>query len=148
MTEQEQRQAVVAEALTWLRTPYHHEGKLKGIGVDCAMLPLIVYQNCGLVPADLVIPKYSPQWHLHQREEKYLDIVLLYTAEIFTDPQPGDLILYKYGHTFSHGALTIAWPKVIHAAANSVVCYADGINMSVAGHVPTDTRFFSYWEAN
>ena len=36
------RARIVAEAMTWLGTPYHHRGKLKGIGVDCAQLPLCV----------------------------------------------------------------------------------------------------------
>ena len=40
---------VVAEAMTRLRTPYHHRGKLKGVGVDCAQLPLVVYAAAGLV---------------------------------------------------------------------------------------------------
>lgn len=25
----------VTEALTWLGTPYHHQGRIKGVGVDC-----------------------------------------------------------------------------------------------------------------
>lgn len=24
----------VAEAVTWLGTPYHHQGRVKGVGVD------------------------------------------------------------------------------------------------------------------
>ena len=28
-------QLAVAEALTWLGTPYHHQGRVKGVGVDC-----------------------------------------------------------------------------------------------------------------
>ena len=30
-----QRLAVVAEAESWLGTPYHHEARIKGHGVDC-----------------------------------------------------------------------------------------------------------------
>ena len=33
-----QRQRVVAEAETWLRTPYHHMGRIKGGGIDCPTL--------------------------------------------------------------------------------------------------------------
>ena len=30
------RERVVAEALSWLGTPYAHRQRLKGVGVDCA----------------------------------------------------------------------------------------------------------------
>ena len=29
---------IVTEARTWVRTPYHHQARLKGVGVDCAGL--------------------------------------------------------------------------------------------------------------
>jgi len=29
------RQQVIEQARTWLGTPYHHQGRIKGIGVDC-----------------------------------------------------------------------------------------------------------------
>ena len=33
----------VAEAMTWLGTPHHHQGRVKGVGVDCgnSMIQLI-----------------------------------------------------------------------------------------------------------
>ena len=34
------RAAVVAEAIAWLGTPYHHRARIKGVGVDCAQLAL------------------------------------------------------------------------------------------------------------
>src|SRR5437879_1968913 len=33
-----QRQAVVDEAMTWLKTPFHHRAAVKKAGVDCACL--------------------------------------------------------------------------------------------------------------
>lgn len=36
MIEQEERARFVATALSYVGTPYHHHGRLKGIGVDCA----------------------------------------------------------------------------------------------------------------
>ncbi len=35
---------VVRTARTWLGTPYHHQGRLKGVGVDCAGLLIGVAQ--------------------------------------------------------------------------------------------------------
>ena len=33
----------VDEALTWLGTSYHHQGRVKGMGVDCGALVCEVY---------------------------------------------------------------------------------------------------------
>ena len=49
MAEQEQREAVVAEARTWIGTPWIHMAAIKGAGVDCAMLLARVYIEVGLV---------------------------------------------------------------------------------------------------
>lgn len=35
----------VAEALTWLGTPYHQQGRVKGVGVDCGTLLCEVYEK-------------------------------------------------------------------------------------------------------
>src|SRR5580698_7963629 len=113
--ETQQRAAVVAEARTWLRTPYHHMGRVKGAGVDCATLLAEVYARAGVVPT-VTIPHYPPDWHLHRNLERYLDIVLQVAHPVET-PQPGDIALYKWGRCFAHGAIiTAPWPQeVIHA---------------------------------
>ena len=109
------RSAVVAEALSWLRTPYAHRQRLKGVGVDCAQFPLAVYAACAVIPPTDVGP-YAPQWHLHRGEELYLHWVARFAREIGPEAaQAGDLILWRYGRTFSHGAIVLAPPRVIHA---------------------------------
>jgi cell wall-associated NlpC family hydrolase len=66
------RRAVVAEAASWLRTPYHHMGRVKGGGVDCLMLLAEVYEAAGVIP-HVEIPFYPPDWHLHRGVERYLE---------------------------------------------------------------------------
>ena len=128
-----QRRAVVEEARTWLRTPYHHMGRVKGAGVDCATLLAEVYARTGVVPA-LAIPFYPPDWHLHRNAERYLDFILAHAVEIDSrvaqgeadsrpspwceaKPEPGDVAMWRFGKCFSHGAIVIDWPVVIHAYA-------------------------------
>jgi cell wall-associated NlpC family hydrolase len=123
----DQRAAVVAEAKTWLRTPYNHKQAVKGAGADCAMFPLAVYRACGLIPESFVTPDYSPQWHLHQSEEIYLQTIAPLMREIESPipwmqgylaqplPQPADFIIFKFGRTFSHGAIVVQWPIIIHS---------------------------------
>ena len=116
MTEQEDRQHVVDEALTWVGTPYVAGGDVKGGGVDCGMILVRVFVDLGLVePFD---PRpYPAQWHMHQVEEKYLGWIEKFAREI-TDgstPKPGDIIMFRFGKTFSHGAIVIDYPTLIHA---------------------------------
>ncbi len=113
------REAVVAEARAWLGTPYAHRQQLKGVGVDCAQFPLAVYAAVGLIPRDVAArigADYSPQWHLHRGEELYLNAVRRFADEIaLEDAAPGDFALWRYGRTFSHGAILITDTQVIHA---------------------------------
>lgn len=114
VTEQAERLAVVQEALTWLGTPWHHQGRVKGAGVDCAMLLAECYEAAGLTTR--VEPEPYPQdWHLHQGEELFQQEVERHAAKVDRTPLPGDIVLYRFGRTASHGAIVVAWPQVIHA---------------------------------
>lgn len=109
------RAAVVTEAIAWLGTPYHHRARLKGVGVDCAQLVLGVYAGVGLIEA-FDTGDYPPDWHLHRDGERYLTVVQSLAVEIDpADIQPGDVLLFKFGRAFSHGAIVTAWPQVVHA---------------------------------
>lgn len=117
-TEKEIRAEIVAEALSFIDTPYHHNGRIKGVGVDCAMLPCLVYEAVGLIPH--LEPEYSPQWMMHRDEEQYLAWVRPYAREITrAELQPGDLVMWKFGRTYSHSAIVTAPPTVVHAVNKS-----------------------------
>jgi NlpC/P60 family putative phage cell wall peptidase len=146
MTEPEDRAAVVAEALSWLRTPYHHAARLKGVGVDCAQLVIGVYANAGFIEA-FDPDAYPPDWHLHRSAERYMIDVLKYAREITIEAiGPGDLILYKFGRTYSHGAIVVDYPQVVHAVLRdgSVTLGDADRDVELIGR---PTRFFSYWGA-
>lgn len=108
------REAIMAEAKTWLGTPYHHLAGVKGAGVDCAMLLVEVHKAVGLLPADFDPRPYAPQWFLHRDEEKFV-AHLLSCSKRTTDPQPGDVALYRFGRTAAHGAILLEDDLLIHA---------------------------------
>lgn len=108
------RAAVVAEAESWIGTRFHHEARVKGAGVDCLMLLAEVYERAGVI-GHVAPPHYVPDWHLHQGAEKYMEGLLRYAHEIDGPPSPGDIALFRFGRTFSHGAIVTEWPRVIHA---------------------------------
>ena len=115
MSEADERAAVVAEALTWAGTPYRHRARLKGVGADCAQFPLAVYEAMGLIPPTDV-GAYVQDWHHHRSEELYLGWVRRLAREIDeTLAGPGDFAVWRFGRAFSHGAILIDPPVIIHA---------------------------------
>lgn len=147
-----ERQRVVSVARSWLGTPYHTGGRVKGPqgGIDCLTLLAEVFTEAGLVPR-IPIPYYPADWHLHRSVERYLEGLLKYTLEIEGPPQPGDIALWKFGRCFSHGAIVIAWPQVIHAYVGSAVKYENAetaewlkcIGEGSERGKPRPVRFFS-----
>jgi len=55
MDEQAQRLAVVDAARAYIGTPYHQNAMLKGIGVDCATLLALSFQDAGV--------RHPDGWH-------------------------------------------------------------------------------------
>ena len=108
MTELEQRAAVVAEARRWIGTPYHHQADVLGAGVDCGMLLVRVYVDCGLVPAFDPRP-YPVQWHLHRSDERYLGFLIARGIEVEA-PEPGDIVVWRIGRAYAHGGVVTGWP--------------------------------------
>ena len=152
--EQEQRARVVDVAMTWLGTPYHHAGRVKGAGVDCLTLLAEVFREAGVVEP-VEVPFYPMDWMHHRDAERYLEGLMQYAKPIDGPPQTGDIVLWKVGRCFSHGAIVTNWPQIIHAQAGRVVTLEDAENAAWLTHVgenvagkgkPREKRFFSYWK--
>lgn len=141
IAEHEARQALVTEAMTWLRTPYHHQGFMKGVGVDCAFLLIKVYHAVGLIP-DIDPRPYPPDWHLHRGEQRYLNWIEEYARPVDV-PKPGDIALYSFGRCVSHGAIVLEWPTIIHAYMREGVVLADALN--TPGLSERFAGFYSFW---
>lgn len=108
------RSQVVAEARRWIGTPYHHHGRVLGVGVDCAQILCAVYEACDLV--EHIDPgNYARDWHLHRSEELYLGWLIKAGATEVSSPQPGDVAVFRFGRTWSHGGILIEDNQVVHA---------------------------------
>lgn len=154
MSEAEERARVAKIARSWERTPYRHMGRVKGAGADCLTLLAEVFHEAGLIPK-IDIEFYPKDWMHHRSAERYLEGLLCYTHEIFTEPQQGDIILWKVGRCFSHGAIVLDYPLIIHAQAGVGVMQENAENAAWLTHVgentsekgkPRERRVFSYWE--
>lgn len=119
------RQEVVNEARSWIETPYHLHGMVKGAGVDCGTLLYCVYKNCGIIASSgELFGFYSDDWFANTNEERYLLNVVRHAPKIAdsicrrtTDAQPGNLVLSRCvgSRVFNHGGIVVNWPYVIHA---------------------------------
>lgn len=132
MNEDEIRESIVKESLSWVGTPYVSNAMVKGKdggGTDCAMLLIAVYRSLGLIPGDSDPRPYSPQWHVHRNEEKYMGIVLQYATEVEAPPKrmpkAGDMVMFKIGRVFAHGGIIINWPNIVHAIGDGIVMLDD-----------------------
>ena len=143
MTQAEGRAAVVAEAMTWLRTPWHHRAYIRGVGVDCAQLPIAVYANCGLIEW-FDTGDYPRDWHIHRDRERVLPFVQTICGEIEPGAAaPGDIVLFKIGRVFSHCAIIVDWPLGLHASVWARCVTLCDFDRDC--ELQCERRFFSYW---
>jgi cell wall-associated NlpC family hydrolase len=141
-----QRHAIVREARSWVRTPYHPQGDIKGIGVDCGMLLVRVFVDTGLCePFD---PRpYADDWYLHRSEERYLGFIIDRAKEVLV-PLPGDVMVFRYGRCFSHGGIvTNTSPlTIVHAFQPALVVLEEEVARSPALCARVrHPKFFSLW---
>lgn len=148
MTPDEERQAVIAEALTWQRTPHHNGACIKGVGVDCGKFPWSVYHavlSDRFPPVDERL-RYRHDLHMHRDEEWYKNIADENGTHLPDGvlPSPGDFALYKIGRIFSHGAIVIKWPRIIHANYGIGVMQDQGDQ----GHLARASKviFYTLWK--
>jgi len=108
------RSQIIAAARRWLGTPYHHEARLLGQGVDCAQLLYAVFvEDTGIVPP-FDIEHYPSDWMMHRSEERFLGYLQEHADRVDT-PLPGDIVMYQWGRCYAHGAVVLEWPQIIHA---------------------------------
>lgn len=161
MIEAAEREAVIAEALTWLGTAYHHAAWIKirrdetgqvidRGGADCATSTYLIYRVAlpNRIP-DLDLSDYSPQWNLRtqaaQAERYLMTVCSVPGAHETKAPKPGDLVLYRFAHAWAHGAIIMSpgWPAILHANGGAGRVMLDqGRNDRLA---KAPIKFFSLW---
>jgi cell wall-associated NlpC family hydrolase len=146
MTE---REAVIAEAKSFLGTKFHHRGRVKGVGVDCIGYMLEVYERCGIIP-HTDVPCYVHDFMLHSSEEIYLDGInrLAKRRPDGEPPEPGDMALFRFGKVVSHGGIMLTDRLMIHSFYGVGVCITDinsEVNLKGKSH---QLRLAGFWVPN
>jgi len=150
-----QRVALVKEARRWNATRFHHRAAKLGHGVDCAHLLLEAHVGAGLAER-IKIDFYPCDWHMHRDEEKFLGYVERLLNRV--DPEdgearlderpdfyarPGNVLLWRYGRTFSHGAIVTEWPRIIHASFPAQCVLEESVMGGILATRPM--RQYSFW---
>lgn len=101
----ERAEQIIAEARSWIGTPYRHMGNIKGPNgaVDCGMIIIEIHSKVGAFPWFDPRP-YPRQFHLHKQDEWYLRLLYQRGPEI-PRPVPGCVAIFKMGRLFSHGSV-------------------------------------------
>lgn len=114
------RQQVVDEARKWLGTPFHHQGRCLGVGVDCVGLISETGKALGLTTHDSVDYSREPDGVSLVRELRVAGLV-----EVMKDTmQVGDVLVFNIARLPRHVAILSREPgvdgpedfgKIIHA---------------------------------
>ncbi|SRR5581483_10224467 len=144
------RAVIIAEAQSWIGTPYRHQASLKGVGCDCLGLIRGVWRAViGEEPE--APPPYAPDWAeaaggepLAEAARRHL-IPLALTSLLAASPHPnlpplagegregvsegglawgpGDVLLFRWraGMTAKHAAIVTAPDLMVHAHDGAAV---------------------------
>ncbi len=104
------REQIIAEARTWIGTPWVHTGRLKGIACDCIGVGLCVPRALGIFPADFDVTGYS-----RNPEPRILLGYLRQYMDRTDHPTGGDLLLVRPYRLPQHIQMLTFDGTVIHA---------------------------------
>ena len=100
MSEAVTRPAILVCARTWLGTKFQHQGRLRGRGLDCIGLPLMVaielgiHDTSGNLPTPYMFGDYPPQ-PVGRAAAVRKECERLLIEKPFADVRPGDLVALR-----------------------------------------------------
>ncbi len=103
---------IVAEARSWLGTPFVHQGRLKGVGVDCAGLVVGVARALGLAP-DYVDRLDYPRQPIGRDMGDRLDRHLVHVP--LPERRAADVLWFAWAANPQHLGILTGRNTVIHA---------------------------------
>jgi NlpC/P60 family putative phage cell wall peptidase len=118
------RDALVAEARSWIGTSYRHQASVKGVGCDCLGLVRGVWRAClGAEPE--APPPYTPDWAEAGGDETLAAAALRHLVPVPCDAfDRGDVLLFRWrdGCVAKHAAIASSATTMIHAHDGAAVC--------------------------
>ncbi|MCB1494162.1 MAG: C40 family peptidase [Bauldia sp.] len=117
------RAAIVAEAMSWIGTPYRHQASLKGVGCDCLGLVRGVWRALyGDEPEPLVA--YTPDWAEARGAETLATAAERHLVPVaLAEAREGDVVLLRWRANLpaKHAAILISAERMVHAHQGAAV---------------------------
>lgn len=145
--------AFIAEARSWLGTPFSENAAVKGKlgGVDCVHYAAEVNWTCGAI-ARVDIPimpiEWVRSWHHHHAESRLLaffsqDVIRSRLRRVSPDDKPmvGDVAVMRYGKTEHHVGLWCGH-EILHVTTQAGVISASTHNPEITGKIRCYYRFY------
>lgn len=117
------REHIVAEARSWLGTPYRHQASLKGVGCDCLGLVRGVWRGV-LGPEPERAPPYVPGWAEATGEESLAAAGFRHLVPVPREAaMPGDVLLFRWRAHLpaKHAAILTSATTMAHAHDGAAV---------------------------
>ena len=116
---------ILAEARKWIGTPYQHQGRVRGVGVDCIGLIFGVLEGAGVRDKefwDAIKERYKAYrrvpdgYSLYKGFSAHLPEIPKYLAE------PADMLLIRFAKAPRHTAILTDRGTIIHAYSEVACC--------------------------
>lgn len=108
---------ILAEAMTWLGTPYRHQGSRKGVGCDCLGLVRGVWRAVYGGEPERPGP-YSPDWAETGTGDPLIEAARRHCKERpLPQARPGDLLVFRWRihHAAKHLGILLPGDRFLHA---------------------------------
>jgi NlpC/P60 family putative phage cell wall peptidase len=117
------RAIIVAEARSWIGTPYRHQASVKGVGCDCLGLVRGVWRAViGGEPE--APPPYAPDWAEALAKEALAEAAARHLIVVDCSTfATGDVLLFRWraGLAAKHAAIATAHDRMVHAHDGAAV---------------------------
>lgn len=138
------RKHLIAEARSWIGTPYHYRAAVKGVGCDCVGLINALRAWC-LQDSPIEMPPYKPDFADAGAQESLLAAGAEYLIPIDVgDEMPGDVLAFRWRKRMAvmHVGVLVDHDRVIHSRRGAGVCevsvqpWKDAGNLAAAFSFP------------
>lgn len=124
----ESREQVVMSAKSFLKTPWAHGARIKGVGIDCTGLIIASFNEAGFDVPDVF------DYSLFDEFAKLVRILNTFCDKVQREILPGDILLFRGNDMFNHVGIAVDQSCFIHA-------YSVPSVMSVV-----EQRYDAYWK--
>ena len=107
------RADIVAEARRWLGTPFKHQARVCGEGVDCGGIVVMiarVFDFDGGYRDPVAYPAQPHTDFMERLLDRYADPV-----SPVANRQPGDIVTFAFSDNLHHVALLVERDRILHA---------------------------------